>query len=285
MSSPFSCPISITWRPSMRARPPMIAGSSANARSPAKRQEIVGQAGDIMVEVRPVRDAARPASSATGSASHRCRGAASRPWPRAWRSRHRYRPRPPPRSRAVRRSGSRARRSAFRNRDRSHLRRSVGRCWRRGQSAVGERMARIDQLDQPGAVDMGVDLRRRDIGMAEQRLQHAQVRPARQQMGGEGMAQDVRTDPVGRNSGVARRARGRSGTAAPGSGASCRSGTATGLSLATCSPTLATAASARVEIGTSRSLSPLPRRIRNGWPARTARRGSDTSSLARSPDP
>ena len=41
---------------------------------------------------------------------------------------------------------------------------------------------------------MGVDLRRGDVGMAKQRLQHAQVRPALQQMRGEGMAQHVRAD-------------------------------------------------------------------------------------------
>ena len=57
-------------------------------------------------------------------------------------------------------------------------------------------MARVDQLDQPRAVDMGVDLRRRDVGMAEQRLQHAQVRAARQQVRRKGVAQDVRADPL-----------------------------------------------------------------------------------------
>ena len=48
---------------------------------------------------------------------------------------------------------------------------------------------------------MGVDLRRRDVGMAQQRLQHAQVGPARQQMRGKGVAQDVRADPLGRDPG------------------------------------------------------------------------------------
>ena len=43
--------------------------------------------------------------------------------------------------------------------------------------------------------------------------------------------------------------------------------------------------SARVEIGTSRSLSPFPRTIRNGWPGRTDPRGRPTSSVALRPEP
>ena len=38
---------------------------------------------------------------------------------------------------------------------------------------------------------MGVDLRRRNIGVAEHRLQGAQIGAAFEQMGGEGMAQRV----------------------------------------------------------------------------------------------
>ena len=49
---------------------------------------------------------------------------------------------------------------------------------------------------------MGVDLGRRDIGMAEQHLHRPQVRPALQQMGSEGVAQHVRADPLGRDAGV-----------------------------------------------------------------------------------
>ena len=42
---------------------------------------------------------------------------------------------------------------------------------------------------------MGVDLGRGHVGMAEQRLDHAQVGAARQQVRGEGVAQGVRRDP------------------------------------------------------------------------------------------
>ena len=76
---------------------------------------------------------------------------------------------------------------------------------------------------------MGVDLGRGDIGVAEQRLQHAQVGAARQQMGGEGMAQDVRADAVGRDPGIAPPFPGPIGTGAPGSNDPCRWGTATRL--------------------------------------------------------
>ena len=55
-----------------------------------------------------------------------------------------------------------------------------------------EWMARIDQRDQARAVDVGVDLRRRDVGMAEQRLQDAQVGAPFEQVRREGVAQDVR---------------------------------------------------------------------------------------------
>jgi hypothetical protein len=46
--------------------------------------------------------------------------------------------------------------------------------------AVRERMPRIHQLDQPRAVDVGVDLSRRNVGVAEQGLQHSKVGAARQ---------------------------------------------------------------------------------------------------------
>ena len=41
---------------------------------------------------------------------------------------------------------------------------------------------------------MGIDLRRRNIGVAEQILDDAQVRAVLQQMAGEGVAQHVRAD-------------------------------------------------------------------------------------------
>ena len=47
---------------------------------------------------------------------------------------------------------------------------------------------------------MGVDLRRRDVGVAEQILNDAQVRAVLQQMTGEGVAKDVRAHARGGNS-------------------------------------------------------------------------------------
>jgi hypothetical protein len=54
----------------------------------------------------------------------------------------------------------------------------------------------VVQLLEPLAGDMGVDLRRRDVGVAEQQLHHAQVGAVVQQVGGEGMAQHVRRDAL-----------------------------------------------------------------------------------------
>ena len=44
---------------------------------------------------------------------------------------------------------------------------------------------------QPVAVDMGVDLGRADVGVTQQLLDHPQVGPAFQEVGGVGMAQGV----------------------------------------------------------------------------------------------
>ena len=56
-------------------------------------------------------------------------------------------------------------------------------------------MAGIDQFHQPAAVDMRIDFGGRDVGMAEQRLDRAQIGAAFEQMGRERMAQHVRADP------------------------------------------------------------------------------------------
>ena len=53
------------------------------------------------------------------------------------------------------------------------------------------------QLLQPLAGDVRVDLRRRDVRMAEQQLHHAQVRAVIEQMRREGMAQGVGRDRGG----------------------------------------------------------------------------------------
>jgi hypothetical protein len=49
-----------------------------------------------------------------------------------------------------------------------------------------------DHVVEAGGVEMGVDLGGLDAGMAEQLLQHAQVRAAGMHVGGKGMAQHVR---------------------------------------------------------------------------------------------
>ena len=63
-------------------------------------------------------------------------------------------------------------------------------------------MPRVHQLDEPRAVDMRVDLRRRDIGVAEQRLEYAQVRSARKQVCREGVTKHVRAHTLRANSGI-----------------------------------------------------------------------------------
>src|SRR5947209_7216533 len=81
-------------------------------------------------------------------------------------------------------------------------RRGLGGTPRRVNAAwIGERMAAVDQFDQAAAVDMGVDLGGGDVGMAEQELERAEVGAAFEQMGGEGVTQHVRTDPIGRDAG------------------------------------------------------------------------------------
>jgi hypothetical protein len=55
------------------------------------------------------------------------------------------------------------------------------------------------QVAQPRVEDMGVDLGRGDIGMAQKRLDRAQVGAVLQQMRGEGVAQLVRRDRAGRS--------------------------------------------------------------------------------------
>ena len=49
--------------------------------------------------------------------------------------------------------------------------------------------------------DVGVDLGRGDVGVPEEFLHDAQVRAVLQEVTGEGVAQDVRADPVGTKSG------------------------------------------------------------------------------------
>ena len=55
-------------------------------------------------------------------------------------------------------------------------------------------MSRIYQFYKPRCIDMGVDLRRGDIGMAEQGLEHSQIRSALQKVRRKGVAQYMRAD-------------------------------------------------------------------------------------------
>ena len=55
-------------------------------------------------------------------------------------------------------------------------------------------MMLLDQTPEPLLDDMGVDLRRRDVGMAEQLLHGAQIGAALEQMAGEGVTEHMRRD-------------------------------------------------------------------------------------------
>lgn len=56
-------------------------------------------------------------------------------------------------------------------------------------------MVLVDDLGQAVGGDVGVDLGRGDVGVAQQGLDDAQVGAALQQVGGEGVAQDMGADP------------------------------------------------------------------------------------------
>ena len=57
---------------------------------------------------------------------------------------------------------------------------------------------------QPFLYDMGIDLRGRDIGVAEQGLHDAQIRAIMQQMAGESVTQHMRADQPGAKPGMRR---------------------------------------------------------------------------------
>ena len=61
--------------------------------------------------------------------------------------------------------------------------------------AMCQRMRRQIDLGQLRAVDMRVDLRGRNIGMAQNLLQYTQVGTAREHVGGKGVAQGVGVEP------------------------------------------------------------------------------------------
>ena len=55
-------------------------------------------------------------------------------------------------------------------------------------------MVLLDEPPQPLLDDVGVDLRRRDISMAEKLLHRAQISPPLQEMAGKGVTQHMRRD-------------------------------------------------------------------------------------------
>src|SRR6185369_15890815 len=86
---------------------------------------------------------------------------------------------------AALRSCLRARRSAVRNRENAAS----------SLFTPGEWMRRLDQLPQPRALDMRIDLCRRNVGVPEHLLHAAQIGAMIEQMARESMAQDVRRQP------------------------------------------------------------------------------------------
>ena len=58
-------------------------------------------------------------------------------------------------------------------------------------------MRRVESVHEPGGVDLGVELGRRERGVAEQFLDPAQVAAAGEEMGREGVAQRMRGGAVG----------------------------------------------------------------------------------------
>ena len=59
---------------------------------------------------------------------------------------------------------------------------------------LSQRVVLLDKPPQPLLDDMGVDLRGRDVGVAEELLHRAQIRAVLQEMAGEGMTEHVRRD-------------------------------------------------------------------------------------------
>ena len=58
-----------------------------------------------------------------------------------------------------------------------------------------QRVGRQVNLSQLRTIDMRVDMRGRNIGMAQNLLQHTQVGTAREHVGGKGVAQGVGMEP------------------------------------------------------------------------------------------
>ena len=106
--------------------------------------------------------------------------------------------------------------------------------WRRhraryGKSRSAARMGGAVGVEQAVGVDGGVDLRRRQRGVAEQFLDGAEVAAAAEQMGGEGVAQRVRRGRGRQAEGAAQLRDARAGSAAATARRPSRRGTAAGV--------------------------------------------------------
>ena len=66
---------------------------------------------------------------------------------------------------------------------------------------LSQRVMLLDKASQPLLDDVGIDLRGRDIGMAQELLHGAQIGPPLQQMTGKGMTQNMRRDARRLNAG------------------------------------------------------------------------------------
>ena len=76
----------------------------------------------------------------------------------------------------------------------------------RRQRRPGAGVGALVGLEQMRAVDLGIDLRGRQAGVAEQLLDGAQIRAGAEQMRGEGMAQRMRRRRLGQAERAAHRA-------------------------------------------------------------------------------
>ena len=62
-----------------------------------------------------------------------------------------------------------------------------------------KRVTLVDQRNQPCRIDVGIDLRGRDVRMAQHCLQRTQIGAPFEQVSRKSMAQSMRPDPVRRH--------------------------------------------------------------------------------------
>ena len=137
---------------------------------------------------------------------------------------------------------------------------------------------------------MRIDLRRRNVGVAEQFLHDAQIRAVLQKMAGKGMAQHMRADARRRYAGgpaivlISRAKTWRLRCPlSPSAGKSQALAAARGSAFSSSVRYSVIAARAGSEIGTMRSRPPLPRTRIKGSRLRAALFGRQTSSETRKP--